>query len=45
MHYDFGTIYDFIDLHRILQTFTRMMQSYFADAPLTISLLVKMNTK
>ena len=31
MHYD--TIYGYNDLHRTLQTFTRMMQSYFANAP------------
>lgn len=43
MHYDI--IYNFISLHRILQTSTRMMQSYFANAPLTISLTVNMNTK
>ena len=51
MHYDLDTIYDLIDLHRTLQTFTRMMQSYFANAPFTFSLTadgtrcIKMNTK
>ena len=49
MHYDI--IYDFINLDRTLQTFTRMMQSYFANAPFTFSLTadgtrcIKMNTK